>query len=97
MSPTLPQEATFDDLVKVLEDHFEPQPLVIAERFKFHNCKQQFSQSVADFVAELKKLASTCKFEGHLSEALRVCGLHDYKTQQHLFTLVDLTFEKAVQ
>ena len=44
------------------------QPLVIAERFKFHNCKQQSSQLVADFVAQLKKLASKCKFEGHLSE-----------------------------
>ena len=38
--------------------------------------------------------------EGHLSEALCdrfVCGLRDYITQQHLLTLVDLTFEKAVQ
>ena len=55
MSPTLPQEATFEDLVKVLEQHFQQQPLVIAERFKFHNCKHQSSQSVADFVAVLSK------------------------------------------
>ena len=68
-------------------EHFEPQPLVIAERFKFHNCKQQSSQSVADFVAELKKLASACKFEGVLSEALCdrfVCGMCNY-------TIVDQT------
>ena len=35
-----------------------------------------------------------------MSEALRdrfVCGLHNYKTQQHLLTIVDLTFQKAVQ
>ena len=83
MSPTLPQEAIFEDLVKVLEEHFQPQPLVIAETFKFCNSKQQSSQSVADFKAEVKKLASTYKFEGHLSEALRnlfVCGLRDHKT-----------------
>ena len=51
ISLTLPQEATFEDLVKVLEEHFQPQPLVIAERFKFCNSKQQFSQSGADFIA----------------------------------------------
>ena len=38
MSRTLSQEATFDNLAKVLEEYYEPQPLVIAERFKFHNC-----------------------------------------------------------
>ena len=56
MSPILPQEATFDEVAKVLEEHFEPQPSVIAERFKCHNCKQQSSQSVADFCSRTEKV-----------------------------------------
>ena len=64
MSLILPQETIFGMLANVLEEHFEPQPLIIADRFKFHNCKKQSSHSVVEFVAKAK-LTSTCRFEGH--------------------------------
>jgi len=36
LAPTLPREKTFEELLGVLKKHFEPQPLVIAERFRFY-------------------------------------------------------------
>ena len=40
LSPTLPKDKTFDELVQTLGDHFEPKPVVIAERFHFHRRNQ---------------------------------------------------------
>ncbi|KAH9379672.1 hypothetical protein HPB48_021013 [Haemaphysalis longicornis] len=36
-----PEEKTFEDLVKVLSDHYEPSSQVIAERFKFNRRYQR--------------------------------------------------------
>ena len=36
MAPTLPKEKSLEDIVGVLKEHFQPKPLVIAERFYFH-------------------------------------------------------------
>ena len=61
--------------------------LVIAERYRFHNCTQREAESVTAFAANLKHLASTCQFDTHLTEALRdrfVCGLRCKETQKKL-------------
>ena len=51
MAPTLPKEKSFEDIVGVLNEHFQPKPLVIAERFYFHRSQQGVGESIADFVA----------------------------------------------
>lgn len=35
-SPDLPHDRSFDDLAAILKSHFQPKPLLIAERFHFH-------------------------------------------------------------
>ena len=45
------------ELTDSLEAHFMPKPLTIAERFKFHRRSQQSSESVAEYLAALRKLA----------------------------------------
>jgi len=37
LAPDKPQEQTMDTLSTTLKDHFQPKPLVIAERFYFHS------------------------------------------------------------
>ena len=72
VAPSLPQVKTFAELSKVLNVHFEPKPLVIAERFLFHKRSQE---SIANYMAELRKLSTHCEFR---DEALRdrlVCGI----------------------
>ena len=53
-----------------LEKHFSPKPMKIAERLYFYNHRQQSRETVADYLAELRKLAIHCKFGDFLEDAL---------------------------
>ena len=78
LAPVKPLSRTFSELTETLTDHFEPKPLVIAERFYFYSRSQKAGESIAEFVAELHRLAAHCEFRDYLNEALRdwfVCGL----------------------
>ena len=77
-SPIPPSEKTYAQLTTILKNHFAPKKLVIAGRYRFHNCTRREGESVTASAANLKHLASTCQFGTHLNEALRdrlVCGL----------------------
>ena len=58
LSPVKPQEKTFDELKVELKKHFEPKKVVIAERFNFHRRNQAPDESIAEYVAELRKLTT---------------------------------------
>ena len=95
-----PNTKTFTRLTQLLQGHYEPAPIVIAERHKFWTASQGESESVSEFVVRLKKLASTCSFAEFLSQALRdtlVSGLHSKmsRTQRHLLSIRDLTYAVA--
>ena len=53
-----------------MKDHLKPEPLVTVERFNFHRRTQAEGETVAQNVAELRKLADKCDFGTHLNEAL---------------------------
>lgn len=99
-APTKPSEKTYPQLIKILKDHYHPEPIVIAERHKFWSAHQGENESVAEYIVRLKKLASTCSFGTFLDDALRdrlVSGLHTklIRTQKQLLTVRDLTFSTA--
>ena len=78
---------------------YTPKKLVIAERYRFHNCVQKEGESVSEFVANLKRLASTCNFGAYLNEALRdrfVCGLRSANIKKKLLA-DDYTFDNALK
>ena len=100
LAPAKPSDNSFDDLSDVLTKHFEPKLVVIAETFHFHRRSQATGESIAQYVADLRRLATDCKFGGYLSEALRdtlVCGLKSESTQKRLLAETDLTLAKAVE
>ena len=83
LAPEKPKDKTFDQLVDVLKNHFEPKPLVIVQWFHFHRRNQASGETVAEYVAELRRMATHCEFGSNLEEALRdrlVCGLKDEGT-----------------
>ena len=85
VSPAKPEEKSLDELCALLKKHFDPEPVVIAERFQFYQRTQGSGESVSEFLASLRKLASRCKFGTFLSEALRnrlVCGLSNETIQK---------------
>ena len=84
--PAKPSDKSFDDLSDVLTKHFEPKLVVIAERFHFHRRNHATGESIAQYVSDLRRLATDCKFGGYLSEALRdrlVYGLKSESTQNY--------------
>ena len=100
LSPVKPQEKTMAELNEVLKNHFEPKPLVIAERFYFHRRNQLSTESIAEYMAELRKLATHCDFRNYLNEALRdrlVCGLVNHNIQRKLLTEADLSLTRALE
>ena len=99
LAPGKRQEKSFDALVAELKKHFEPRKVVIAKQFNFHRRNQYSGESIAEFVAELRRLSSNCDFGNYLEEALRdcfVCGLHSEATQKQLLTETDLTLARTV-
>ena len=74
VAPKAPKEKTLDDIKKLLKCHFEPTPSVIAEHYLFHHRDQASGETIAAFVADLRKLTTHCKFEDttdFLQESLR--------------------------
>ena len=66
MIPDKPAEKSLKDIITVMQKHFEPKPLVIFGRFKFNKCVQLPSETVSEYVVELRKVSEHCKFEAFL-------------------------------
>ena len=93
-----PKYTPFVDIVRVLEKHYNPKPLEIAQSFHFGTRNQKSGESVGDYVLALKRLAVHCNYGEFLDRTLRdrfVCGLRNPKIQNKLLNTEDLTFEKA--
>ena len=87
LAPEKPQDKSLSVLFKKLKEHYEPKPLVIAERFYFHRRDQGANESIAEYIAELRRLATNCEFGEYLNDALRdrlVCGLRNTGIQKRL-------------
>ncbi|KMQ85400.1 hypothetical protein RF55_16084 [Lasius niger] len=98
-APTKPKDKTFDEIVKLVTEHLCPKPSESMERFHFHQAKQSANETIAEFVARLKKLALHCNFTA-LEDALRdqlVCGVRDHDTKVLLFKEEKLTFDLATK
>ena len=100
LSPQKPAEQPLKKLMDVLREYYEPKKVVMAVRFLFHQRQQQPGESVAIYLAEVRKLAVPCEFGETLDEALRdrlVCGLRDEAYQKRLLSEPELTLDKALQ
>ena len=100
VAPTKPSEKSFAQLKELLKKHYEPTRIVIAERFYFHRRSQQSGESIAQYMAELRKLANHCEFAGYLEEALRdrfVCGIRSEGIQRSLLAEENLTLTRAIE
>jgi hypothetical protein len=78
VAPADPCQVEFNNLIRVLKAHFEPQPIVIAKQYNLHCTNQLPGESVAKYVARLRKLSKHCQFSAFLEEALYnqlVCDL----------------------
>ncbi|CAG9814840.1 unnamed protein product [Phaedon cochleariae] len=99
VAPRKPAELTYVQMTDLLRKHYAPPVSEISERFVFNRCNQRLDQSIAEYIVELRKVASTCNFGGQfLDEALRdrfVCGVNSENIQKKLLSEAVLTFPRA--
>ena len=100
LSPQEPKDVSFADIVKQMTDHYQPKPSIIVQRFKFHSRSRKQGESVATYIAELKRLAEDCEFGEFLKQMLRdriVCGINDPRIQRRLLAERELTYQSAFE
>ena len=80
-APTNPRELSFAQLVDLLNKHYNPKKAAAVQRYKFNSRIRQPGESIATYVAELKKLAVHCGFEEDTMKQMLcdrlVCGIND--------------------
>ena len=100
IAPQEPGDLSYTQVVeRQLTSHFKPKTLKISERFRFYKRNQLRGENVANYLAELRRLALTCEFGNFLIEALcdkLVCGLTDEAIQCRLLAEADLPLTKAL-
>ena len=87
VSPGKPSDKYFEDLVKILKNHFNPKPSATLQRYKFNTTVQKSGKNVHDYVPELKSISQYCEFNDQLENMLRdrlVIGLKDEHTKKRL-------------
>ena len=100
LAPVKLETKSFQDLVNLVEKHHNPEPSATVQRFKFHSRSRQPKENVAQYVAELRRIAERCRFGDNLENVLcdrLVCGIQDSRIQRRLLAEPDLTFGKAFE
>ena len=100
IAPTLPSDKTIDELYQTLKWHVQPTDSVISHRARFYTRKQKDTESVTDFIAELKHLAAESEFDAFLDQVLHdifAIGVADREAQRKLREVKQLTFAKVVE
>lgn len=99
MAPDNPIHKTFEEIEVKLIAHYDPKLLIIVERYLFHKRDQAANETIAEYVAELRRLAAKCNFGPYLDQALRdrfVCGINSEQVQKGLLTESDLDIDAAL-
>lgn len=99
-TPDKPSSKSYEEIVKIINDHLYPTPSFIAERYKFSKRNQLEHESVSDYIASLKRLSIHCNFGSSLNDYLRdrlVSGIRSEATKQKLLAKESLTYEEAVK
>ena len=90
---------TYAQLKQLMQEHLQPTPNPIAERFKFNSRTRQPNENVSDYVAALRQLSIHCDYGNTVTTMLRdrlVCGINSHRIQQKLLTEGStLTFTSA--
>ena len=99
VAPIKPAEKTFDDIVKLMGEHYNPKPTPTVQRCLFNARSRKQGETVAKFITELKRLTEYCEFGDRLDEMMRdrlVCGINEERWQKRLLAEPNLTYKKAI-
>ena len=97
--PDKPTEKSYKDIVALVKTHFSPKPSVIVQLYRFNSRVRQPGETVATYVADLRRMTKHCEFGATLDDMLRdriVCGINDGRMQRRLLAEAELTLKKAL-
>ena len=99
-TPQSPSSKTLNELADLMTNYLKPKPSVIAERYKFKECKQGVKEDIKTYVAKLMKLSENCQFGDNLEESIRdqfVWGISSANIKSRLIRDRALTYKKAIE
>ena len=99
LMPKKPTEKTFEQLAETFTKYYSTRPSEIMQCFRFNTRSRKENESVAAYVAELRRLAEFCNFGTTLEKMLHdrlVYGINDPWVQKKLLAEQDLRFAKAL-
>ena len=76
-------------IIKVVEQHRNPKPSVVIQRYNFNTRKQQPRESIAAYTAKLHRIAEHCSFDDTLLRDCIVCRINNTGRQQQLILLAE--------
>ncbi|KAJ8710029.1 hypothetical protein PYW07_009395 [Mythimna separata] len=93
---------SFEDLVKLLDDHFKPRKCTFVDKAKFFGASRESGETVGEWAARLRGLATYCDFGTALETNLRdrfVLGLSAGPERDKLFEQnpSTLTLSRAIE
>ena len=94
------QMLKFDEITKLVKDHFNPIPSKIISRFHFNSATHNPGETVASFITRLRKLTEHCNYVASLDEMIRdrlFCGIGNERLQRTLLAEKKFTFSKAYE
>ena len=97
VAPRKPRDCSFAELTEAVRNHHKPRPPIIVQRF---TCSRKQGDSVASFVAELRRLTEHCDFGVTLEDMLRdrlVYGINEPTLQRRLLAQDKLMFKTALK
>ena len=95
MAPAKPSENTFEQLTELLNS---PPPSEVMQRFRFNTRVRKPGESLATYVAELRRLAEFCNFEAILDKMIRdrlVSGINDNIATKELIIRASLNIRES--
>uniref|UniRef100_A0A1B0CNX3 CCHC-type domain-containing protein n=1 Tax=Lutzomyia longipalpis TaxID=7200 RepID=A0A1B0CNX3_LUTLO len=104
ITPREPDDLSYSELIRIMEDYYDPQPLEIVENMNFRRRIQKAGESIDDYMAALRSLTKYCNVGcdkcDNLNKTIRnqfVFGLMDKDIQKRLLEKKDLSLERALE
>ena len=98
LTPAQLEVITYDDLVREVTSFYDPKPSLIMQRYQFNSRVRASGESIASYVAALRKLTEHCSYGDAMEEMIRdrlVCGVNHDGIQQRLLSEKNLSFKNA--
>ena len=94
------RDNSFEELVHVMKQHYNPTSSEFVQRIKLHSPFRQKGEAVSTFFSELCSLVESCNFATKVDEMLgdrTICGIKKERIQNCFLVELEMTFDKAVK